>query len=189
MVALRKHGGFTVPTGYDYSCMEDYVLRNGVVLRSEGLTPEEEAIVQGALDDAEALGRDVHEFKQCFANAQSLVLHADTDELVYYEGYACGRVSGFPIHHGWVGINGKVVDLTWELECPVQSRTLLPNRPVGELPEGYVYWGFPVENVRYVRHRILAREMIGSLLDDWEGDFPLLRGVDPNDEASWDEKE
>jgi len=184
MVELRKRGQVPAPEGFVYSCFEEYVLRHGRMMKSEPLTDEEERIVREALGDASAQGADVHEFRQCFANAQTLVLTQNTAELVYFEGYAFGRVSGFPVHHGWISINDKVIDLTWALETPA-SRSLLPDRPVGALPEGYAYWGFPVENTDYLRVRTVARGMIGSLLDDWKDDFPLLRGVDPNDEASW----
>lgn len=184
MVELRKRGQVPSPEGFVYSCFEEYVLRHGRLLKSEALTDEEGEIVKEALADAFDNGVDVHEPQQCFSNAQLLVLCCGIDELVYFEGYAFGRVQGFPVHHGWVSINGKVIDLTWRLETPA-SRNLLPDHPVGALPAGYAYWGFPVENTGYLRARTLARGMIGSLLDDWESDFPLLRGVDPNDEASW----
>lgn len=35
---------------------------------------------------------------------------------------------------------------------------------MGELP--YAYWGVRFENMGYVRHRLLKREMIGPLPDD-----------------------
>ena len=183
-VDIRKRGNMRVPEGYDYTCFEDYVLRNGTLLTSSALTEDEEQTVKEALDRAARVGVDVHEMKQCFANSQTLLLMSDEPDLIYYEGFATGRV-GFPIHHGWLGINGKVVDLTWRLQHPDTSRTLLPERPVGELPENWMYWGVPFENPEYVRFRMNTREIIGSLLDDIEGDYPLLRGVDPNDDESW----
>jgi hypothetical protein len=183
-VEMRKRANFRVPEGFDYSCYEDYVLRKGTLLTSSALTDEEEGIVREALDRARRVGVDVHEMKQCFANSQTLLLMSDEPQLIYYEGYASGRV-GFPIHHGWLGINGKVIDLTWKLEEPDTSRTLLPEHPVGELPKDWMYWGVAFENPEYIRFRVMTREIIGSLLDDWEGNHPLLRGVDPNDDESW----
>jgi hypothetical protein len=183
-VAMRKHGNIHVPEGYDYTCFEDYVLRNGAPLSSSALTDEEEQTVKEALDRAVRVGVDVHEMKQCFANSQTLLLMSDEPDLMYYEGYATGR-AGFPVHHGWVGINGKVVDLTWLLKEPNTSRSVLPQHPVGELPENWLYWGVPFENLDYIRFRVTTRELIGSLLDDMEGNYPLLRGIDPNDDESW----
>jgi len=184
-VEMRKRGNFHVPEGFLYSCFEGYVLEHGHLLESAPLDEEEVQLVQEVLDSAQARGIDLHEVKQCFANAQAFVLHADTDDFTYYEGYAVGRAS-LPIHHGWVVINGKVIDLTWQLEQPA-SRVLLPGRPVGELPEHWCYWGFPVEDLEYIRARVIARDLIGSVLDDPEGNYPLLRGVNPNDQESWAE--
>jgi hypothetical protein len=183
MVEMRKRGNFHIPAGFNYSSFEEYVLEHGHLLESSDLDEEETELTLEVLRSAAARGVDVHEFKQCFANSQSFVLEGDTDEFTYYEGFAIGRAP-IPVHHGWVVINGKVIDLTWHLEEPA-SRVLLPGRPVGELPKNWAYWGFPVENLEYVRARVLGRGMIGSLLDDWEGNYPLMRGVDPNDEESW----
>ena len=181
-VMFRKaHMNQQVPEGYEYVCFEEYVLRNGTVMESSALTDEEAAIVQAALDLAKDRGFDVTEMKQCFSNAQLLIVHDDSDELIYHEGYAVGLTIAVP--HGWVTINGKVVDLTWKLETPA-SRSLLPEHPVGELPDGYEYVGFPVENREYLLHRIQHREVVGSLLDDWEGNYPLLRGIDPHNDES-----
>lgn len=183
-VEVRNRAKMVVPEGFRYQCFEDYVLRKGHQFESTALTSEEETIVQETLDRTARKGMNVHEQKQCFANAQRFCLYAKGSGLTYYEGYACGLV-GFPVHHGWVGINGKVIDLTWRLEEPDTSRSLLSAFPVGELPEHYCYWGFPIEDPGYIRCRMFAREMIGSVLDDWEGGYPLLRGIDPNDEESW----
>jgi len=184
MVEMRVRMNPDLPTGYEYRCFEDFVLQRGQLLESSPLTDEEEEIVQGAINSVTRRDGDIHEMKQCFANAQRLVLLSDEPRLTYYEGYAVSRI-GFPVHHGWVGINGKVIDLTWRLAAPDTSRSLLPAHPVGALPKPYVYWGFGVESREYIRFRILTREVIGSLLDDMEGDYPLLRGIDPNDDESW----
>ncbi len=184
-VEMRERANIHVPEGFLYNSIEDFVLKNGQLLESSALTDDEAELVQEVLDSARARGVDVHEFKQCFANAQSFVLEGDTDDFTYFEGYATGRAC-FPIHHGWVAINGKVIDLTWTLERPA-SRSLLPNRPVGELPEGWAYFGVPVRELDYLRTRVIAREMIGSLLDDWEGNYPFLRGIDLEDEEAWSE--
>jgi hypothetical protein len=172
-VRMRREAGIA-PSGYEYCCVEDYVLRNGAPSRSEPLTPDEEEIVREALERCREGGFEVHELKQCFANAQSLVMFGGRSELVYCEGYASGDAC-FPIHHGWVAVNGKVVDPTWTLETPA-DRGLLPGHPVGELPEHWAYWGAEFPDVDYLRARMLSREMIGTLLDDWESGHEILRG-------------
>jgi hypothetical protein len=180
-VGFRKAHMPAPPEEYDYVSFEEYVLRNGSVMESSALTEDEEAIVQASIDRAKKMGHDVTEMQQCFSNAQLLVICDDSDELVYHEGYAVGL--SIVVHHGWVTINGKVVDSTWKLKEPA-SRSFLPEHPVGELPESYVYFGFAIENEDYIIHRIDHREIVGSLLDDWEGRYPLLRGIDPHDDES-----
>jgi len=179
---FERTGNLGVPEGFAYTCIEDYVLKNGVVMESAELTRDELEYLDATITRAHELGQQVTEFKQCFANSQMLVLCQPGYELIYHEGYALGRAC-IPVHHGWVTINGKIVDPTWKLERPA-SRSVLPEHPIGEIPEGHIYVGAPIENVEYIRHRINFREIIGSLLDDWEGDYPLMRGVDPNDDES-----
>lgn len=178
----KQSKSLRVPEGFVYSCFEDYVLKNGVVMESAPLTDDELEIIEATIARAERLGHQVTEFKQCFANSQMLVLCQPADDLIYHEGYAMGRAA-IPVHHGWVTINGKVIDPTWKLERPA-SRSVLPEHPVGELPEGHIYFGVPFENVEYLEHRISHREIIGSLLDDWEGNYPLMRGVNVHDDES-----
>lgn len=182
-IEMRRRANIRVPEGYQFSCFEDFILRQGHLLESSALTEDELELVRETLEGCRAMGIDVHERQQCFANSQSFVLHAETDDFAYYEGYAVGRI-GFPVHHGWVELNGKVIDLTWTVASSA-SRDLLPDHPMGELPEPYAYWGVRFEDMDYVRHRLIKREMIGSLIDDWEADYPLLRGIDPNDRKTW----
>lgn len=180
-VKFRREHMAPPPEGYEYVCFEEYVLHHGRVMESAGpLTEDEEAIVQTAIDRARTVGHDVTEMRQCFSNAQLLVICDGSGHLVYHEGYAVGR--SIVVHHGWVMINGKVVDTTWQVKEPA-SRSFMPNHPIGELPENYEYFGFAVENEDYIDHRITHRELVGSLLDDWEGNYPLLRGFNPNDEG------
>lgn len=175
------------PNGFEYYCIEDFVMQNGHVFSSEELTDEEAEIVKAAIEQAQSVGWEVHTMKQCYSNAQLVVLSDRSGQLHYAEGYAVGLAS-IAVQHGWVTINGKVVDVTWKLDEPT-SRNLLPDHPVGELPEGYEYFGFVMENRGYIRNRIMYREIVGSLLDDWEANYPLLRGVDPHDEESFAEFE
>lgn len=178
----ERAGNLRVPEGFVYTCFEDYVVKHGVVMESSELTEAELEYIKATLARASQLGQNVTEFKQCFANAQTMVLCQPEYELVYHEGYAMGRAL-IPVHHGWVTINGKIVDSTWKLEHPT-SRSVLPAHPVGTIPEGHEYVGAPFENVEYIEHRINFREIIGSLLDDYEGKYPLMRGVDPHDDES-----
>lgn len=90
-----------------YSGIEDYVLDRGVACPVEPLTPEEEALVNRARWGYTRIPQG------CFGNAQKVALRDRTNTLIYTEGYAIGG-SGIPVHHGWVTINGKAVEMTWE---------------------------------------------------------------------------
>lgn len=94
-----------------YVCFEDYVVDRGQAFTLDPLTSDEQAIVARAY-------RRTH-FRPiprgCFGNAQRLVLNDATMSLCYAEGYAASvNVVGFPVHHGWATINGKVIDPTWD---------------------------------------------------------------------------
>lgn len=171
---LTELRGEVFPEGFKYRCIEEYVQANGVQMLSEPLSSDELDIVLDALDEARAAGYNVREPKQCFANAQLLSMCDASGDLVYHEGYALGRAP-IPIHHGWVGIGGKVVDFTWRLSKPV-SGSPFPEHPVGRLPEGYSYLGVPFPDTDSLRVLMLQREMLGSLLDDYKSGFPLLQG-------------
>jgi hypothetical protein len=159
------------PEGYLYSCMEEYVNANGVDFSSEALTEREMVTVMDAVDRA----RMRFQIKQCFYNAQMLVLADDSGDLIYHEGWAFGKAI-IAVHHGWASINGKVIDLTWRLDQTLRKRGRLRDRIIGLYPEGYEYVGVPFPDKRHLREKMLDRGWVGSQIDDWENRWPLLRG-------------
>ena len=167
----RTQLGVHVPEGFKYCCMEEYVNENGVDFPSQELTPEEMAIVFDAVDNS----RKRFEQRQCYYNAQMLVLSDYTDTLVYHEGWAFGRAI-IAVQHGGAEINGKVVDLTWRLDQPMRKKGRLKDRVIGVLPEGFEYVGVPFPEKDVLRHLMVKRGWAGSLIDDWENGWPLLRG-------------
>lgn len=160
------------PPGWNYDGLEDYVLDRGKRFESAPLTSYELGVVKDAVGRIYSTGSTL-EVKQCFENAQRLVL-ASSGALQYQEGFAVGHL--FPIHHAWVTICGKVVDLTWsrlsykerDYEDPMADRIL------GEFPEDWVYLGvsFPIWTIRHVWHE---HEMATTLLLNALDNFPVFR--------------
>lgn len=179
LVAFRRT--MKKPEGFNYCCIEDYVLDRGVeALASEPLTEDEATILW------RAAGGSRFKQKECFYNAQRLCLHDLTGELQYQEGYAIGS-AGFPVHHGWVTINGKVIDLTWRTAKPMRGKGRLRNRIIGVIPEGWKYIGvpFPTEEIR---RRWLEMQAAVSFIGDWQAGFPCLqqsRRQSTKDESQW----
>jgi hypothetical protein len=147
------------------------VLERGRWTEPIALTDEERALVFFAID------RSGMRFpiQQCFRNSQRLALLSglggepgEPDRLVYVEGYATSeRIQGFPVMHGWLEINGKVIDLTWR--CKRAPRGRLPDRAMGLYPQQreYVGVGFSPQQVKNFS---LETGLYGSLLSmPWSG--------------------
>lgn len=60
--------------------------------------------------------------KQCFMNAQKFALHHP--DAHYYEGYWWGGL--IPVHHGWIVLDGQVVDFTAEAVDRLTGRDVDP---------------------------------------------------------------
>jgi hypothetical protein len=158
-----------------YVCCEDYVRQNGRAYESAALTADEQAIVFAAI--SRTGGR--FPIKQCYSNSQRVIL-ADfmlsrtEGPLRYVEGYFTSEGLAFPVQHGWITINGKVVDLTARL-CEPRKSGRLRDRVFGSFPEGRQYIGveFPTE---YVRKIVLRTHEWRTLIDNWHDNWPLLTG-------------
>jgi len=124
----------------NYTSVADFVLDRGSEPKiSEPLTQ----------DEYEYLMRTVKRcivsnfpYRQCFYNAQVLLL-ADWDEqLTYVEGFCQSNI--MPVHHGWLEMNGKVIDVTYSTtdrtidEHPPEN---LKDRVLGSIPSGWEYMG------------------------------------------------
>ena len=96
--ACRAKLEFKMPKDWDYTCIEDFVLRNGRAFIPDVLPKEHQ---HGKL-------------RECFMNAATLAL-AYPNEYTYVEGYALAKGIPFPVHHAWVVTKGGVVvDNTWK---------------------------------------------------------------------------
>lgn len=152
--------------GY-YGGIEDYLLQKGRAYESRPLTRRERHVVN------EIRARGSYPIKQCFSNSQRVVLDQifnptpDDVRILYAEGYVIRRNLGIPIHHGWLDVNGAVVDLT--LRKAGRTGPLLS---VGTFDDAD-YFGatFPLSEVR---NYALATQTYGSMLDDWKRGFPYM---------------
>ena len=156
--------GDSVPEGYKYSSLYDYVIKTGT-------TPPQQKVT---LYYKRKLWDFVKSFKpkmkECFYNAQVLALY-DKDLFTYWEGYVVKPPIPFPIHHGWTTYKGLLFDPTLRLNIdkPAGAKNIV----IGEAPEGWEYFGRGY-TLAQIRAR-WATGWAGSLLECPEQNFPLLR--------------
>lgn len=147
----------SISSSQDYDCLHGWVLKNGQEFASAELTAEERKIV------SKAAGRKNFPLGYCFQNAQKLVLSDKTETLVYCEGFAL-KAGLIPLHHGWVSINGKVVDVTWRDDAYKNI--------MGKIHYGWCYFG-----AEFTREQVESQHLSRStsIIDDWSRHWPLLR--------------
>lgn len=149
---------------------EGYVLREGRPYESAELTPDEMAYLM------HISRRMQFPIKQCYYNSQMLLTMRDHERrLTYVEGFCAHAI--IPVLHGWLELGGKVVDVTMRTEH-LAKRKRLQDRVLGSWSDGRQYWGVRFDR-EYVVGRMIARRAAGSLIDDFEGEFPLLRRERP----------
>lgn len=95
-----------------YNSVFDFLLKEGIEFKSEALTEAEKTAVHNMLTDFTQM-HGKPQYKQCFYNAQMARLEDGMNIFEYAEGYAVDEKIGVPLHHGFLTINNKVVDITW----------------------------------------------------------------------------
>ena len=174
MTAMQTLRGTMMPKpkGLHYNSPEDFVLQHGQFYDSQALTPAEESYLRAVLD---VYGRRCAK-KQCFYNSQMVLISAHHQgptvpgmTLEYVEGYTTGFM---PIHHGWLALNGKVIDPTLRTD-EQPRRNILSHRTVGTFPETTAYYGVPFPFAD-VLDSVIKRQEGGSLLVDYKRNFPYL---------------
>jgi len=154
------------PDGFNYFGTEDYVFDRGV---------DQTLSLPLTEDEHESLFRTIssgHRFmqKQCFHNAQLLAL--ENPDLQYVEGYAQGNAI-IPVHHAWLSLNGKLIDLTWRTDKP-NHKGRLSNRILGAIPDGWCYRGVSFDT-DLIRERIIDSGETRALIGDYTRGFPLFQ--------------
>jgi hypothetical protein len=168
MVAFRGKP----PEGYKYSCFEAYVLAQGRPYVSEQIPEKDKKRVLAAVN-RKGLRFPI---KQCFANCLQFVLTCRIRGLkvTYCEGFASSII---PIHHAWLSVNGRVWDPTLRLHhTPGVRDDLATNRVWGELGERE-YFGVEFDDVTFLARRTVETELFQSVIDDWQNDWPALKGT------------
>lgn len=163
----KKHKG-QPPKGYSYYCFEDLVQDRGVHFT---LSLPLNAYEREVLDTA---AYHLEEFvqRQCYYNAQSLVLADTSQHLRYFEGYAQGNAY-IPVLHAWVVLNGKVIDVTWRTEVETLDE-FYADRLLGEIPKGWNYVG--IEFTREELQDLWKRtKQSRSMIDNWWEGYPALK--------------
>ena len=109
--------------------------------------------------------------KQCYANSQTFILNflqiaealSSPVEVIYVEGVCLFKDMPLPIEHGWLLLDGSLVDLTLrqsEYEPPVST---LDELTAGVIPSDRVYLGLKF-NAHRVRDKILDEARAYTLL-------------------------
>ena len=176
MAAHCQRGG-----GYpalNYTSPADFVLDRGVdhAATSSALTGDELRYLKRVAKHT----RLSFEPKLCFTNAMTLVAHDAMGRLTYCEGYCYSGV--IAVHHGWVTLAGKVVDLTRSTRpesaaeyCDgVPPQADLMDRILGAVPEGWQYLGVEFSKADVLSYMVKL-EQTGSIIDNWESGWPLFK--------------
>lgn len=142
---------------------------------------------------AQTPSRETFEPQQCYHNSQIILLHNSPTirqnkgkfDLDYYEGYALSDEWLIPINHGWLSLNGKVVDLT--LTDQDTQNTDIPKivgRIIGKIPQHMVYIGIPIE-MDDVLERIQIDGQTHTILDDYRSETSTLRSKYIPSKGEW----
>jgi hypothetical protein len=157
---------------WPHSSLQGFVHAEGSLYLSARLSAEERRLVR-QVATSHRLNNGPFRARDCFANAQGALLLDRFRRLVYAEGFVHDQRSSLPFLHGWLVLEGKVVDFTDMRIDGAEVRISEPPYVLGEFQSRH-YFG--VEFCRdYVKSRIASTGGRGTLIDDWEHEFPLLR--------------
>ena len=179
-----EHACFVANNGHGarhgYVSVADFILDRGKPPKS-GDTPLTEEQFAYLTRVASATGLAM-EAKQCFHNASLLVLvdHMRESRMRYFEGLCYSGT--LPVHHAWVELDGKLVDLTRSLRPEAVEEFLngvppqadLKDRVLGLVPEAWEYLGFEIE-LETIQQHVEKYEETTSYLDNWKEGHPFFK--------------
>lgn len=165
-----------------------FILDKGFRVIGESLSENEKKVLEELIDATSSMCD--FQMKECFHNSQMLVYvwessnlkdkHPNID-LDYAEGYVfTPGTENFPILHGFILINDKIVDLTLRVRDPNYESIIegYEDRTIGLIPKGYVYFGYKLPNEDVVE-QIETKNRTQTLLDNWEDGWPYLKEYSP----------
>lgn len=91
-------------------CREAFLAKHAFVYELEPFEDHEIVAIKKAWLKAGG-NRNLRVRNHCFSNAQRLALKGEEPRIRYVEGLASSGV--FPLEHGWISYNGKILDPTW----------------------------------------------------------------------------
>jgi hypothetical protein len=150
----------------------------GIVFKSQPLTDSEIEDMELLVDYTSKICN--FQQKECFHNAQMLVHTEDSvssdlsNEIKYFEGYFIRESLLIPIHHGWVTINGKVIDLTIRQDSVESPLDGFEDRTLGEFADDVGYIGIEIDKQDVV-DRIDLESETHTILDDWNPKYRHIR--------------
>jgi hypothetical protein len=156
---LMKLNSISKPKEYEYDSIYHFILENGTFIKSSSLTTAERIYVNNAI---EKMGFEP-QYKQCYYNAQMIMLTDDKGEIQYSEGLAQSII---PVMHGFNTINGKLIDLTWRDD---EEQFIL-----GKFSRNRAYYGVKF-NKKTIIDRMKKTGFAGSIIDNYQEKFPVLK--------------
>jgi hypothetical protein len=156
---------------HSYASSAGYILDRGRHYPVKPLTEEQRAYIERVIE------RSTFSFepKQCFANAQYILLYDHDNRLTYVEGYTFGNAP-IPVLHAWVVIDGDVpVELTLrDMKGDYSFDDVFTRGPMIQPLDGFVYYGvrFPP---RFIIERFFELGSLMTVIDDWEHGWPELQ--------------
>ena len=142
-----------------FKSYEAFVVAHGKGYESAALSEAERTHVKSMLDEHRAWWRRGFAYNHCFVYSQELMSFDKTGKLVYVEGYVWAYGDRLPpMHHGWLTLHGKVIDVTVVTRAIAHPDTLPPEplQVQGEF-EDRAYFGVPFLRSHFKFRRSLNR--------------------------------
>lgn len=174
-IRIAKSNGFEA----NYAGLCDFVLDRGQPQPDSSPLTDEQFEYLTKVASATTLP---FEPKQCFHNAMMLAILDNRFEgrIEYVEGFAYTGV--LPVHHAWVELDGKLVDLTRSLRPEAAMEFIdgeppqadLRDRLLGAIPEEWEYLGVPFDSDE-VQDYVWEHQETNSLITNYHDGYPKLQ--------------